>query len=52
MFVVERTVVRRVRFDKCDDQNERVALMFLDKLTSGLLEKFWLRQLDGQITDR
>src|SRR2546421_1464154 len=51
MFVVERTIVRRMRFDECNHQNERVTLMFLDKLARALLEKFWSRQLNRQVTD-
>ena len=31
MFIVERTVVRRMRFYKTNNENERIALMFFDE---------------------
>src|SRR4029450_12140001 len=51
MLIVERTVVRRMRFHECDDQNERIALMFFDKLACMFFQKFWPRQFKRQIAD-
>ena len=43
MFIVKRTVVRRVRLDKRDNQNERLATMFFDEFARVHFEKFWSR---------
>src|SRR4030095_16014433 len=40
MLIVKRTIVRRVRLDKCDHQDERIAKMFFDELARVLFEKF------------
>ena len=41
MFVVERTVVRRVRLYKTNNDDERIALMFLDEFACAFLEELW-----------
>jgi len=43
MFIVERTVVRRVRLYKTNNEDERIALMFLDEFACMFLEKLWSR---------
>src|ERR1051325_1594233 len=40
-----------MRFHKRNDQNERIALMFLDEVACVFLKKLWPRQLDRQIAD-
>ena len=49
--VVERTIVRRMRFHERNHQNKRIALMFLDEVARVFLKKPWPRQLDRQIAD-
>ena len=51
ILIVERTIIGRMRFHERNDQNERIALMFFDKVARVFLEKFWPRQLDRQIAD-
>jgi hypothetical protein len=41
MFIVERTVVRRVRLYKTNNENERIALMFFDEFACAFLEELW-----------
>src|SRR5438046_1066649 len=40
MLVIERTVVRRMWLYKANDQNERIALMYFDKVACAFLEEF------------
>src|SRR6266496_738058 len=52
MLIVEGSVVRRMRFYKTNNEDERIAAMFLDKFACMFLEKLWSRQLNRQVAYR
>jgi len=52
MFIVQRAVVRRVRFHERNNQNERIAFMFFDEFARVLCEKLRSRQFEWQVADR